>query len=200
MRIITPAITEPITLAQARKQCKVDASGSPPTHEDDDLIAIFTSAAREWCEDELGRIVAPTLVETALSAFPAAEITLESAPASNVSITYYDEDSVLQIVDPSIYALDTTGQVAVVRLLADQTWPTTDASNDNVRVQYIVGYSAAGDSPQDYPLPARIKTAILLVLGHLYAHRQNTIEGNLTEIPFGACALLSPLKLRKGFA
>ena len=201
MKIITPPASEPITLEMARKQCKVDAEGSPPTHEDDDIIELFVSAAREWCEAYLGRAVAPTLVEISLDAFPDAEITLESGPVLGVSGLYYlDEDGIEQTLDPSVYRLDTTEPVAVLRLNTDESWPATENTTDAVRVQYTIGYSASGDSPQDAPLPKSIQVAILLLVAHLYENRSNTVVQALSNIPFGVTAFLSPLKLRKGFA
>ena len=201
MRVITPATDEPVSLALARKQCKVDATGSPPAHEDDDLIQLFVSAAREWCEVYLGRIVAPTTVEITLDEFPSDEITLESGPVLGVvGITYLDEDSVSQTVDPLTYTLDTADPVAVIRLNTDEEWPTSDASANNIRVQYLVGYSIPGDSPQDAPLPQSIRAAILLVTAHLYRNRESTADKVLQEIPMGARFLLSPFMLRKRFA
>lgn len=200
MKIITPAIVEPITLAMARKQCKVDAEGSPPTHEDDDLIALYLSASREWCEAYLGRLVAPTLVEIALSAFPT-RITLEQGPVLGVqSITYVNELGVNMVVDPGIYVLDTEGQIALIRLQPDEAWPNAKALPNSIRVRYVLGYSLPGDSPQDAPLPKAIQIAILLLLAHLYIHREATIDANLMTVPMGVTAFLSPLKLRSGFA
>ena len=200
MKIIIPATVEPITLAMARKQCKVDAEGSPPAHEDDDLIALYLSASREWCEAYLGRIVAPTLVEIALSAFPT-RITLEQGPVLGVqSITYVNELGVDMVVDPGIYVLDTEGQIALIRLQPDEAWPNAKALPNSIRVRYVLGYSLPGDSPQDAPLPKGIQIAILLLLAHLYIHREATIDANLATVPMGVTAFLSPLKLRSGFA
>ena len=220
MKIITPAIAEPISLETARKQCRVDAEGSPPAHEDDELIAIFLTAAREWAEDELGMTLAPAIVESSFDAFPSqvtstnsagqtittpGALVLESGPVLGIeSIKYLDTDGFEATVDWTTYYLDTNDQVPVVRLFFgdpdDDPWPTSNGAANNVKVRYSVGYSLPGDSPQDAALPARVKAAILLVLGHLYQNRSNTVEKNLSEIPLGAAALLSPLKLRKGFA
>jgi uncharacterized phiE125 gp8 family phage protein len=201
MKIIIPATDEPITLEMARKQCKVDGEGSPPVHEDDDIINIFISASREWCEAYLGRRIAPTTVEIVFDEFPDDEITLESGPVLGVTGVYYlDEDGVEQTLDPATYRLDTSDAIAVLRLNTDQEWPATDDTTDAVRVQYTIGYSAAADSPQDAPLPKSIQVAMLLLIAHLYKNRENTVAQALTTIPFGVTTFLSPLKLRKGFA
>lgn len=201
MKIINPAIAEPVSLELARKQCRVDAEGSPPTHVDDDLIKLYLSAAREWCEAYLGMIVAPTTAQISIDAFPAGTIALETGPVlSVVAVLYRDADGAEQTFDDTAYELDTSEQVPAVRLLPDKTWPTTDGSADNVRVQFSVGYSPVGDSPQTAPLPGGIRTAILLITAHLYRQRENTVEKNLAEIPLGAKFFLNPIKLRRGFA
>jgi len=201
MKIIAPATAEPISLELARRQCRVDAEGSPPVHIDDDLIMMYVSAAREWCEMYLGTNIAPATAEIRLSAFPTAEITLESGPVLGVlQITYLDVDSAEQLVPDTVYELDSTGQVAVIRLRADQSWPDTDASNNNVSIQYSIGYSLPGTSPQDAPLPKSIQIAILLLTSHLYKHRDSTTEVALAEIPMGVKFFLFPFRLKLGFA
>lgn len=201
MKIIVPATVEPITLAMARKQCKVDAEGSPPAHEDDDLLALFTTAAREWCEAYLGMTVAPAVVEIVRDAFPAGTLALESGPVLGVaSVEYLDSTGALQTLSPLTYTLDTTKQVAVIRLVDGQAWPDAKVVSNAVAVRYVVGYSLPGDSPQDAPLPASVRVAMLLLIGHLYKNREDTIDANLANIPMGARALLSPIKLRRGFA
>lgn len=227
MKIIIPATVEPITLAMARKQCKVDAEGSPPAHEDDDLIALYLSAAREWCEAYMGRIVAPTLVEIALDEFPknfrtrpngwlpgqvfadftgvsllrSTQIVLEQGPVLGVqSITYVNEFGMDMVVDPGIYMLDTEDQIAAIVLHSGASWPEAKALPNSIRVRYVLGYSLPGDSPQEAPLPKSIQIAILLLLAHLYRNREATIDANLMMVPMGVTAFLSPLKLRSGFA
>ena len=185
----------------ARKQCRVDATGSPPAHEDDDLITIYLKAAREYCEQDLGTAIAPTGVQIALTAFPSDQITLQSGPVISImSITYFDTNEVEQVIDPSVYTLDTSGQLSYVRLNAGQEWPDSGVTNDPIRVNYVIGYTAEGDSPQTTPLPTSVKLAILLLRGHFYTHRESTIAANLAELPMGVCQLLSPFKLRSGFA
>lgn len=200
MKFITQPV-EPIRIELARKQCKLDPEGSPPTHEDDDLLTeIYIPAAREWCEMYLGARIATVLGELAFTSFTDT-ITLEQGPVAAVdSVSYLDVDGNELVVDSSVYNLDTTGQVAFVRLNSGQAWPSTNAANDNIKVRYYLGYSAVGDSPQDNPLPASIKAAILLLLAHLYKNREATVEQALTTMPLGVKALLASFQIRKGFA
>ena len=58
-KVIVDATSEPLTLAEARLQCRVDPiddldSDGNGTHPDDDLIEMLITAAREYCEQFLG--------------------------------------------------------------------------------------------------------------------------------------------------
>lgn len=201
IKTITEPAAEPVSLEMARKQCKVDAEGSPPTHEDDDLLQLFTTAAREWCEAYTGRTIAQKTLELALDEFPDEDILLERGPVAGiVSITYIDGDGAEQTVDAANYTLDQYQQQTWVIPAADFAWPATLETVNAVKVRYVAGYTTDSDSPNDLPLPKSIQVAMLLVLAHLYKHRENTIAQNLGEIPMGARTFLSPLNLRKGFA
>lgn len=215
MKIIMDATTEPIDIETARKQCKVDADISDGeggfTSEDDDLIMMYLGAAREWCEAHLGTKIAATTVETTLDTFPASTtannvatggpITLESSPViSLLAITYLDADSLDAVVDSSVYYLDTTPAIPVVRCHPGQVWPTSDGSVENIRVDYVVGYSDPSQSPTPAALPKSIKVAILLLTAHLYDHRSSTVEKALSEMPMGVCYFLGPYKVRRAFA
>lgn len=43
-----------------------------------------------------------------------------------------------------------------------------------------------------------IQAAILLILGHLYANREDVADGNLRQLPLGARSLLWPHRLSPG--
>ncbi len=204
MKIITPATTEPISMTLARLQCRVDADGSPPSHPDDPLIEVYLSTAREWVEDFMGAIVAPTTVQDERDAFPAAgeKLALEGGPVLEVlSVTYTDDVGDPQTVSSAIYTLDTRVTPAVLTLVDGQSWPTDVGKvTAGIKVNYVVGYSSDDDSPLIKPLPAKIKTAILLVLTHFYENRSESTAMQLATIPMGAKSLLWSVRRKLGFA
>lgn len=201
MKIIAPPTDEPITLDIARKQCRIDPDGSPPTHEDDDLVTIYMSTAREWCEAYTGLALAPTTVQIALDAFPSGTLTLESGPVlGNITVNYLDTDGVEQTFGDSFYMLDTNAQIPVLRLLPDQAWPATQNVAGAVVVQYDIGFSTDSDSPISNPIPNSIKAAILLLTSHLYKNRDSTTEQALIETPMGVIHFLQPYIVRRRFA
>lgn len=204
MKIILPATEEPITIAMARKQCRVDVDPTTGEYEDDDMILLYLGAAREWAEKETGLILAQTGVAMDLLAFPATTyIELESGPARPpFTISYVDPDGNELMVDDTIYRFDESIYPNRLALLTDQVWPdiATSTGVPLVTVGYTLGYTLPGDSPTDAPMPKMIQMAILLVLGHLWQNRADTVEKALSNIPLGASALLSTFIVRKRFA
>lgn len=148
-KVITAVTAEPVTLAEARLQCKVDSDDT--TH--DALLSALITAAREYAEHYTGRALAPQTLELALDAFPD-EIDLPMPPVASItSITYVDTAGDTQTLATDKYALSTYGDSRTVSLTYGNTWPSTRDIPDAVKVKYLTGYSTC---------PKAAKAAILL--------------------------------------
>lgn len=205
MRTIGAPAGEPISLADAWAHLKIDTFGSPPASDDDAwLTTTGIPGARDWCEQYIGGSIAPQTIELAAQGFPIGFVPLPFGPVlSMVSVIYTDADGIDQTMTGADYALDPYERRAKLRLAYGATWPTARASTNSVRIRYVAGFSLADDSPQINPLPAGIRAAILLILGHLYENRENTIaEERITiqEVPMGAASLLEKYRLRLSMA
>lgn len=213
LRVITEPVVEQITLDQARLHLRLDSYGSPPEHMDDSWITASIPAAREWCEFYSGRSLASQVIELALPRFPHAwssypndEIHLPMGPIAGVqSVVYLDEAGAEQTLDPAAYAVDVSQDVGYVYPIINTSWPMTMSRPNAIRVRFNAGYTSPDESPDDMPLPKRYRSAMLLVLGHLYENRENVAAGGdgatlLHEIPLGAASLLDGTRLRLGFA
>lgn len=68
---------------------------------------------------------------------------------------------------------------------------------DQQALDEAVAAGDAGDSPMVCNKP--IKAACLLILGHLYANREDVVIGTIaTELPKGSVALLTPHRIGWG--
>jgi uncharacterized phiE125 gp8 family phage protein len=183
-RVTTAPLSEPITLAVAKAHLRVDFD------DDDTLIGALITAAREYCEDVLGRALMTRTLEGALDDEPEGDtITLPRPPLSSVrSVKFYDTDDVATTVDPADYLVDITSEPGRVVLNDGAEWPQVDLRPANaVVIEFDAGY---GDDPED--VPAKFRQAMLLMIGHWYTHREEVSvgSGSAMPIPFAASALL----------
>lgn len=197
--VITPPSTEPVTLDEARTHLRIEPFGSPLEHPDDTYIGTCVIVAREFCEQYLERSLANQTIRLVTDNFNET-IYLPNAPVQSIdNITYVDEDGVVQTVSPTIYELDVYDNK--IRLQYGQKWPNVRAQEDAVTVTYTAGYTN-GASPDTYPLPAPIKSAMLLIIGNLYENRQQDVLGNtrisFNSLPLGVYNLLQPYRLGMG--
>lgn len=207
-RIIVDVTEEPITLARARLQCRVDAFGSPLEHADDELISDLIVTARQWAEGFTGRSLAIKTLEVALDYLPTVAptswpwniyptyigaIELPGGPVvSLVNVTYPNdaESPTEQVVDAT---LDTYSVPNRVIPAGGVNWPLLTAAPNLVRIRYVAGYTPDA-------LPKQIKQAMLLCIGHWYDNREDTSIVKLENIPLGAKDLLRRYRIEKAMA
>lgn len=210
-RLVTPPAAEPISIDQAKKHLRVDFA------EDDLLIELIISAAREVCEQKTGRSIFNQTFCLSLDQFnygdwrstipmerrnPLRFSALWESMAlrlprprlvSVTSITYLDVNGETETLDPGAYVADADSEPARIVPAINLTWPTTDYYiPGSVKVTYVSG--SYGDGKDSDTCPASIKQAMLLIIGHLYINREETAEANLKSIPLGVDALLNPYR------
>ncbi|MDO1559820.1 head-tail connector protein [Brevundimonas sp. 2R-24] len=178
-RVEAPA--EPLlTTAEAKAQLRV-------THDEDDaLIDGLISTATAFIEGPNGCGLAP-LTQTwrlSLDGFPAGPITLPLSPVQAVeAITYTDEAGESRTL--AAYAFDADVQPGKVWPAYQASWPAARLAPGSVKVTFTTGYGDASDVPAD------LKHAALMLVGHLYENREATAAVALSEVPMGVEAILS---------
>lgn len=191
---ISEPSSELITLEEARLHLKLDAEGSPLAHPDDALVEALITAARQSAENFMNAPVGECVRELRLSNF-ASEIAIPDRVVSITAVTYIDTNGSTQVVDSGDYELAGTPAAPILRPVYDGEWPTDIRDQDDaVRIRYTTGYSTG--SPNT--LPAAIKAAMLLTIGHLYANRQAVAEKPAYELPLGVMSLLQPYRRQMG--
>jgi len=158
VRVITPPATEPVTLAEAKVDLRVD-------HTDDDaLITGLIVAARAEAELLSRRALINRTLEMSLCGWPSTgKIYLPYPPVVSVtSVTYYDINNVLQTMTAGDYILIADVEPGVVALGYNKTWPTASLREVSpVRVRWVAGYGAeASDVPNRYQVLIRSLVAV----------------------------------------
>lgn len=184
----TPA-TEPVTLAELRKQARLIVDSGGTTDEDDELQQ-FGKAARTWAEEFTGRPFVRrtyTIKTSALSR----EMLL---PVYNVlsvdSVTYIDTDGNQQTIDASNYGVFLRNGESRLYFVRSFGLPSLDTDTPNaVTITLTAGFA-------DDAIPEDIRAAILIYAATLFEHRESVVIGTIaTPVPMSAEMLLRQYRI-----
>jgi hypothetical protein len=212
LQLVTPPVAEPVTLAQAKSQCRVDFS------DDDALFAVYITAARQYCERYTHRAFFNQTWMRTLDFFPLSwgEETLNPAARSDypfffwdrltidipraslvsvTSITYVDGTGETQTLPSTAYNVDITSIPGRIAPSWGNIWPETpNYVPGNVKITFVAG--SFGDGVEVNNCPQTVVMAILLLVSHWYEHREDVSELNLKNMPLGVNALLDTERIR----
>lgn len=179
--LVTAPTVEPLSLADAKAQCRIVDSVT----DEDDVIWSLIPAVREWGESFTGRAFLPQTWDIKFDAFPSC-IVLPKPPVSSVtSISYVDTTGATQVLSSSLYTASLpTGPFASPGTIVPAyglTWPSTRSVPDAVTVRIVCGYADVET------VPKAIVSALKVRLGTLYAYREGIVVGtSVLPIPGGA--------------
>lgn len=184
VRTVAPTATL-VTLADAKLHCRVDGG------DEDVLITALVKAAQDYLDGYSGVLGRALLTQTWRQDFDAFSDTMR-LPVGNLlavsSVTYYDASNAQQTLASSVYTAfsDTLGPYVTRK--PGQAWPSTYTRPDAVSVTWTAGYGATSAA-----VPAAIKQAALLLVGHWYDNRAAVNVGSsVAEVPFAVDALIAP--------
>ena len=198
LQLVTGPVEEPVTTAELKAHLRIDHT------EEDDVIAGFNEAAREYVESRTSRQLVTATWRVLIDRFPGRTlddvyvpltwrygiIRIPRAPLQSVtSVKYVDTDGVEQTVPTTDYQVDSTREPGKIMPARFKVWPVTDPLTlSAVRVVFVAGFGAAA------AVPRRFKQAIKMLAAHWYENRENTITGTIiAEVPKGVDALINNL-------
>jgi uncharacterized phiE125 gp8 family phage protein len=180
------ATFEAVTVEQARNQCNVSH------REDDQFLRAAILAAQSYIEKQLECVICLQTVQFRFDRFPKTNtpIPLPLFPIQEIeSVSYINPDAVAttltlaKVVQPQSY-----GKYEM-KLVDWEYWPQTRQTPNAVTIQALVGWV----SPE--AIPAAIKQAILMLVGHWYLNRESVIVGQTSkEIEFATSMLLESMR------
>lgn len=182
-RLVTEPASEPVTLVEAKAQCRVDTST------DDTYIASLIKGARLLCEAKLNRSFITTTWSVTFDAFPCGNEAIDLPRPRLIavsSVVYTDTNQQSQTWAGSNYTVDTKSEPGRIMPAYTGIWPAALSHINTVTVTYTAGYGADATF-----VPQSIKQAILLIVGHWYANREQVLVGAISkEIEVSVDALL----------
>lgn len=187
---VAPA-NEPVTKDEVKAHLRMD----PDDTSEDALLDAFIAAARIHIQNIYGLQPITSTWVMRMDRFPGLTgiIELPRAPVASVtSIQYVDIDDTTQTLSSSTYQVDVNSLPARIALAPESTWPTLrDGELNAVIITFVAGYGSTSAS-----VPQVLKQAYLLLIGHMYEHREDTQPMALAQIPYGVKALLANYRLR----
>lgn len=167
LNLVTPAAEMPVSLVEAKANLQYSASDK------DAFIASLIAAATAHLEGRsgiLGRSLVTQVWETRLDRFPCrydGRIELPMPPLQSVEWIKYIDDAGIERTVPALdYVVDAQHLIGRIRPAYDKLWPVTRAEDGAVRIRFTAGYGAAA------AVPAPLKQAILLLVGHWWLNRE----------------------------
>lgn len=194
LKLVTAPQDDPVSLEEAKAHLREESDDF------DAQIEAFIEAATEEAEGFQGRALIDQTWDLYLDVWPEAvweglrrvyAIRIPKPPLIEVvGVFYLDSAGVEQTLDPSLYTVDTANEPGRV-VLKSGSWPTLPDLSAAVRVRFRAGYLDQTVSPAVANVPATTRAAILLIVGSLYANREDVVIGQtVVEIPGVAQRLL----------
>lgn len=193
LSLVEGPAAEPITAEEVRNQLRL-----PFDPVEIDVVDGFIKAARQYFEEHDDRRLIAQTWRLTLDCFPRViEIPLRPVQLVN-SVKYIDGDGNQQTLDAVDYQVDYSAFVTRIRPVYDTYWPAIRYQMAAVEVEFIVGYGGL-DAYDEYTefqgdqggIPQHLKQALILHIGHMYEHREDSIVGvSMMPIPRGYDALV----------
>lgn len=178
LSVVMPPAEPVVSIAEARAHLRISADARA----DDDAILALCYAAGLHLEVLTGKALITQTLQLSLSTFPVNELTLLRWPVQSVEeITYVDTDGETQTLDENLYQVGLDQKPVRVARAYGKCFPYARPQYGSVKVRYVAGY---GDHTQ---VPADLKAAAKLMIGHLYTNR----GAKDAEIPPAVKSLLS---------
>lgn len=177
LKLVTAPASPVVSLPEAKKQVRAEY------HTDDDtyltgLVAVATAFIEG--PNGIGVALSPQTWRLSFDCFPC-EIRIPLGPVSAItSIGYVDsEGDDALVVD---WRVDFDTQPCRLWPARDVAWPAVTHEPGAVKVTFVTGYTVC---------PADLKHAVLLIVGHLYEHREAvTSDVKADELPMGVQNIL----------
>ena len=187
LQLVTGPTEEPVDIIEAKTHLKVPSDVA----EDDDLIHSLIKTARTTSENITNRAFISQTWKMFFEGFPPWEIKIKRPPLQSIThVKYVDTAGALQTLNSNQYLVDETSLPGRLVPVYGAYWPSVRCQPKAVEIQFVCGYGAA----KDVPFP--IRQAMLLLLGHLYEHRESVNIGNIvTEIEQTYSWLLYPHRI-----
>jgi uncharacterized phiE125 gp8 family phage protein len=176
-----------ITIEQAKVHLRVEHD------EENALITSLIAAAFRYIENRTGQVFDQRdgIVMTADRLPKGSEgMELQWTPVRSVTeVSYLDPEGVRTVLEASALDVEKRGVYPVLYPDTETSWPAHRPQRGSIQITFNAGYEE---------FPADVGAAALLIIGHLYEHRESVVIGTIPgELPMGVEMLLAPYVIHR---
>jgi len=183
---ITGAVTDPITLGEAKAHLRVLSD------DDDQLIRSYIKAATAYCEQAVtgSRSLVQQTCDWKMHTFLADALDIPRPPLQSVThVKYYatNTSTGLTTLSSTAYLVHTPDRLpgTIERHPNAGAWPTVGDRADAVQIRFVAGYAT---------IPEQAKHAAKLLVTHFYEDRSAVLTGSVSKnTEFGVRELLGQI-------
>lgn len=191
LQLVTADTTFPLTLAEVKDHLTISLA------DDDDRLMMLLAAATNWAENAVrgGIAVLSQTWDLVMPDFPGAQngrarVMFPTPPLQSVThVKYLNTSSVLTtLTENTDYRVETDyRRQGWIVPMPDTFWPTVrDQRDDGVQIRFIAGHA------DNTLVPANIKQAMLLTIGHWNENREAVVTGTIAQnVPQSATMLIT---------
>ncbi|MCV6576272.1 MAG: head-tail connector protein [Cohaesibacter sp.] len=173
----------PLSMDEAKAQCRIDGDDF-----DQEITALIEAAVSylDGYSGVLGKCLMPQTWAQEFDCWQ--DFPLILGPVLSVdSVKYFDLDGVLQSVSASVYRVERRMIGACLVRKSSALWPLADLAEGPITVAWQAGYGSAD------MVPASIKQAMKLLIGHWFENREAVVVGTITsKLQMAVDALIEP--------
>lgn len=197
--LYTGPTVEPVTLGEVKAHCRAE------TASEDGLLAAYILAAREHIEQYTRRALCTQVWDFKLhydwpmrwdteTKQRVIGIDLPLPPFQSVaSVTYVDTAGATQTLAADQYQAVSTNwrsREGVIVPAYSVIWPEVRNQMNAITVRFTAGYGGVN------AIPHAMRAALMLLVGHMYEHREAVVAGSpMVELPLGVAHLLNPFRV-----
>lgn len=177
LRRIAEPESEPVTLAEAKAQCQIDADIT----DQNSRLTAYIKAARQLAEQYMKASIMEQRWRLTLDRFPGCaddyQILLRMGPILVIdSVKYYDTDGTLQtLTEGTGYQTNLDDEPPTLMPPIDGYWPTTQVRANAVQIEYSAGYPSTGSPAGADGVPQPVHEAILSRVASMYHQREDVV-------------------------
>jgi uncharacterized phiE125 gp8 family phage protein len=190
--LVTGPSAEPLKMGDIKNHLRIEEGETA----EDELLKRLRATARQRVEKITNRKLITQTWKAYYDEWPSGDaIVLPYTPLSTgtaPSITYVDSTAGSNTFSTTGWRSDSVTEPPRLVLTYSQSWPSASLDNMNpIYAQFVCGYGNTSTS-----VPEEIKSAMLLMVGHLYENRETHLVGRtINAIPDSLDALLASYRV-----